>query len=105
MIHHIVLLKLKPEVTHREIENLMVQARIKLLKIPEIFDLRCGKNTPTNDNPYDFFISMEYENAYKRRLAEQNPLLSQFTTQCLDPLYHKRSDLLFETEPGKEPVY
>ena len=43
MIHHIVLYKLKPEVTPARVEAMMMNARMQLLKIPEVLSIKCGK--------------------------------------------------------------
>jgi len=43
MIHHIVLYKLKPEVTPARVEEMMMNTRMQLLKIPEVQNIKCGK--------------------------------------------------------------
>ena len=43
MVHHIVLYKLKPEVTPARVEEMMMNARMQLLKIPEVLSIKCGK--------------------------------------------------------------
>jgi hypothetical protein len=43
MIHHVVLYKLKPEVTPARTEEMMMNARMQLLKIPEVLSIKCGK--------------------------------------------------------------
>jgi len=43
MIHHVVLYKLKPEVTPARVEAMMMNTRMQLLKIPEVLNIKCGK--------------------------------------------------------------
>src|SRR5437868_7366831 len=43
MVHHIVLYKLKPEVTPARVEEMMMNTRMQLLKIPEVLSIKCGK--------------------------------------------------------------
>ena len=43
MVHHIVLYKLKPEVTPARVEEMMMNTRMQLLKIPEVLNIKCGK--------------------------------------------------------------
>ena len=43
MVHHIVLFKLKPEVTPARVEEMMMNTRMQLLKIPEVLSIKCGK--------------------------------------------------------------
>jgi len=43
MVHHVVLYKLKPEVTPARVEEMMMNSRMQLLKIPEVLSIKCGK--------------------------------------------------------------
>jgi hypothetical protein len=52
MIHHLVLLTTKPEVIPTKLEEIMVETRIRLLKIPEVNNLRVGKRVDTTNNPH-----------------------------------------------------
>ena len=56
MIHHIVLLKLKPEVPLARVEEMMMNARMQLLKIPEVLSIKCGKRIDPN-LAWPFFIA------------------------------------------------
>src|SRR5213079_3704477 len=42
MVHHVVLYKLKPEVTPARVEAMMMNTRMQLLKIPEVLNIKCG---------------------------------------------------------------
>ena len=43
MVHHIGLYKLKPGVTPEETEEMMMNARMQLLKIDEVFDSKISR--------------------------------------------------------------
>jgi len=43
MVHHIGLYKLKPDVTAEETEEMMMRARMQLLKIDEVLSIKCGR--------------------------------------------------------------
>ena len=43
MVHHIVLYRLKPEVTPARVEEMMMNTRMQLLKIQEVLSIKCGK--------------------------------------------------------------
>src|SRR4029077_2740528 len=55
MIHHVVLYKLKSEVTPARVEEMMMNARMQLLKIPEVLSIKCGKRVDPA-LPWPFFI-------------------------------------------------
>ena len=66
MVHHIVLYRLKPEVTPARVEEMMMNARMQLLKIPEVLSIKCGKRIdPEMDWP--FFIAIDFESMDKYR--------------------------------------
>lgn len=83
----------------------MIEARIRLLKIPEIRNLSCGKKINSQDNPHDFFIAMDFENLNKMRVAADNPIFNQFVTQVMEPHVLKQISYEFEMEPGKDIRY
>jgi hypothetical protein len=57
MIHHIVLYKLKPEITPERVEVLLMQTRMQLLKIPVAMNVRCGRRIDqTNEWPFFFAV-------------------------------------------------
>src|SRR5258708_33997006 len=55
MFHHIVLYKLKPNISAAQLEVIMMQTRIQLLKISVAANVRCGRRTDKSD-PWGFFI-------------------------------------------------
>lgn len=82
----------------------MVESRIRLLKIPEVMNLRCGKKLD-EENPFNFFVSLDAENAGKLKVVEQSAIYLQFRHQVFDPKVEEIKKLNFEMEPGKDVRY
>jgi len=105
MVHQVILAKLKPDLPADTVEKVMVEARIRLLKIPEIRNLACGKKIDLKGNPHDFFIAMDFENLSKMGVAADNPIYHQFIAQVIEPHVQKQISYEFEMEPGKDVKY
>ncbi len=105
MVHHIRFLKLKANIGPDQVENLMVETRIRLLKIPEIMNLHVGKRIDPKGNPHEVFFSMDLENMAKLRIAEDDAVYIKFQRQILDRHVEQETALNFEMEPGKDVTY
>ena len=105
MVHHIVLLTTKPEVIPSKIEDIMVETRIRLLKIPEVNNLRVGKRIDTANNPHTCFFSFDVENMDKLTFILENAVYVQFEKQILGPFVTTAKVFDYEMEPGKDVRY
>ena len=104
MVHHIVLFKLKPEVTNEKIETMMMNTRMMLLKIPEALSVKCGKKiNPASEWP--FFIAIDCESMDKLALYLDDPIHLKFVEEIIKPNTTERLALDYEMEPGKEVKY
>jgi hypothetical protein len=92
MIHHLKLIQLKGGLPANRVEEIMVESRIRLLKIQDVLSLACGKKIPLNG--HDSFL--------KRTSAFDHPLYHQFESQVLKPNAAKIEVLEFEMDPGKD---
>lgn len=103
MIHHLKLIQLKPGLPENQVEQIMVECRIRLLKIQDVLSLACGKKLPLagHENSHDLFIALEFENSLKRTAALDHPLYQQFESQVLQAHAKKVEVLEFEMDPGK----
>ena len=72
MVHHIVLYKLKPEVTPARVEAMMMNTRMQLLKIPEVLNIKCGKRIDP-ELPWPFFIAIDFESMDKYAHLSRRP--------------------------------
>jgi len=101
MVHHIVLYKLKPEVTPARIEEMMMNTRMQLLKIPEVLSIKCGKRiTPEMDWP--FFVAMDFESMDKYEIYAEDPIYVKYVEEVIKPNVSATLRLDFEMDPGKD---
>lgn len=83
----------------------MVETRIRLLKIPEINNLRVGKRIDTVNNPYKMFFNFDVENMDKLNYALESAVFVQYQRQVLEPNVSKTYIYNYEMEPGKDVKY
>jgi hypothetical protein len=101
MVHHIVLYKLKPEVTPARVEEMMMNTRMQLLKIPEVLSIKCGKRIdPQIDWP--FFIAIDFESMDKYSIFCEDPIYVKFVEEVIKPNTEDSLVLDFEMDPGKD---
>ncbi len=105
MIHHLVLATTKPEVIPTKLEEIMVETRIRLLKIPEVNNLRVGKRVDTTNNPNTYFFSFDVENMDKLAYILETAVYFQFERQILGPFVASSKIFDYEMEPGKDVRY
>lgn len=105
MVHYLMLLKLKEGLPTDSVDQIMVEARIRLLKIPGVMNLSCGKRIDAQSTPHDLFIAWECENLSKLRSIIEHPVFLGFDQQVLEPSVGGQLDFHFETEPNKDVRY
>lgn len=105
MVHHICLIETKPDVSSDKLENLMVETRIRLLKLPEVSNLRVGKRIDTENNKYHLFFSLDTENMDKLAAIHDSAVYTQFEKQVLAPHISRIQSFNYEMEPGKDVRY
>jgi hypothetical protein len=101
MVHHIVLYKLKPEVTPARVEAMMMNTRMQLLKIPEVLSIKCGKRIDP-ELPWPFFIAIDFESMDKYAIFREDPIFVKFIEEVIKPNTEDSLDLDFEMDPGKD---
>ncbi|MEO0447618.1 MAG: Dabb family protein [Verrucomicrobiota bacterium] len=100
MVHHLTLFKLRPEVTEEELEVMIRTCRSQLLRIPEVLQLRSGRNVDLG-SPWPFFVAMDFESLDKLAMFLKDPLYQRFREEVLRPNTKERLDLRFESDPAK----
>ena len=101
MVHHVVLYRLKPEVTPARVEEMMMNTRMQLLKIPEVLSIKCGKRIdPETDWP--FFIAIDFESMDKFAMFREDPVYVKFAEEVIKPNTDDSLVLDFEMDPGKD---
>jgi hypothetical protein len=101
MVHHIVLFKLKPEVTPARIEEMMMNTRMQLLKIPEVLSIKCGKRIKP-DLPWPFFIAIDFESMDRFETFREDPIYVKYMEEVIKPNTAESLSLDFEMDPGKD---
>ena len=101
MVHHIVLFKLKPEVTPARVEEMMMNARMQLLKIPEVLSIKCGKRIKS-ELPWPFFIAIDFESMDRYDIFREDPIYVKFIEEVIKPNTADSLVLDFEMDPGKD---
>ncbi len=104
MVHHILLFKLKPEVTPQKLEQMLLSTRMTLLKIPEVLSIKCGKGIdPASEWP--FFIALDFESTDKMADYMEDPLHMKYVAEIINPHTTERLALDYETDPGKDVAF
>lgn len=104
MVHHIVLFKLKSDVTLEKVEEMMRATRINLLKIPEVLSVKCGKNVDPNSE-WGFFIAIDFESMERLATYQGDPIHIKYVEEVIKPNTIARLALDYEMEPGKDVRY
>src|SRR5438045_8827006 len=77
MVHHVVLYKLNPEVTPARVEEMMMNTRMQLLKIPEVLSIKCGKRIDP-EMEWPFFIAIDFESMDKYAMFREDSIYVKF---------------------------
>jgi hypothetical protein len=104
MIHHLVLLELAEGTGDNTIEWIMRETRARLLKIPEVLAIRCGRALEP-DSKWNFFFSLEVESTDKLLAYNDDPIHGKFLSEVIEPHIRSSQSLDFEMEPGKDLRY
>ena len=100
MVHHIDLYKLKTSVTPEDTEEMMMNARMQLLKIPEVLSIKCGRRVDSSV-PWPFFIAIDFESMDKQEIFREDPIYLKFVAEVIKPNTAECLALDYEMDPGK----
>ncbi|MDK3157907.1 Dabb family protein [Kamptonema cortianum] len=84
MIQHIVYFKLKPSVTPEKLDEMIIETRIRLLKIQGVTNLKVGKNVDEK-SPWQFFLSLDLESMERLELYRDDPIHIKYVEQIIKP--------------------
>ena len=101
MIHHIALFQVLPHVDDARLDQMMIAARVSLVKIPEVSAVRCGKNVD-GKSPWGFFVSIEANNLERLKLAQRDSIYIKFLADVISPNVSEQFVADYEMEPGKD---
>lgn len=104
MIHRVVFVQLKPEVDSAGLEELVRVSRGLLLKIPEVLNVRSGRNMdPTS--PWQFFFAIETDSMEKLRVTLEDPFHLKLMERVIKPLAEEHFALDYELDPSRNLKY
>ena len=101
MVHHIDLFKLKPGITPARVEEMMMNTRMMLLKIPEVLSIKCGKRIDS-ELEWPFFIAIDFESMDRYAIFKEDPIHVKFVEEVIKPNTADSLALFFEMDPGKD---
>lgn len=100
MIHHVALFQTLPHVDEAKLAQMMIAARVSLVKIPEVAGVRCGKNVD-KDSPWGFFVAIEVDNMDRLRVVKEDAIYIKFLADVISPNVSEQFVANYEMEPGK----
>ena len=89
------------EVTPARVEEMMMNARMQLLKIQEVLSIKCGKRIDP-ELPWPFFIAIDFESMDKYAIFREDPIHMKFMEEVIKPNTTDSLSLDFEMDPGKD---
>jgi Stress responsive A/B Barrel Domain len=101
MIHHIVLYKLKPGSTAEQLEKLLMQTRMQLLKIPVAVNVRCGRRIDQK-NEWPFFLAVDFDSKERMAMFNEDPIYIKFVEETIKPNTQEALVLDYETDPKRK---
>lgn len=104
MIEHVVLFQLAPGVDDERQDWMMRETRLRLLKIPAVLAVRCGKNIADSDR-WGFFLAVTLESPSRLPAYADHPIHQKFVEEVIRPNTVDRLAADFETLPGEDPLF
>lgn len=104
MIEHVVLFQLGADVDGAKMEWMMRETRVRLLRIPCVLAVRCGKNVDLA-SPWAFFLAVTLDSAEKLPVYAAHPIHVRYVEDVIRPHTTARLALDFQTDPGEDPLY
>jgi hypothetical protein len=104
MIHHVVFVQLKPEVDAAALEELVRASRGLLLKIPEVLNVRSGRNLDPG-SPWHFFFAIETDSLEKLRVTLEDPFHLKLMERVIKPVAEDHFALDYELDPSRDLKY
>ncbi len=100
MIHHVVFFKLKPSVTPAKLDEMIIETRIRLLKIQGVSNLKVGKNVDEK-SPWQFFLSMDLESMERLALYRDDAVHMKYVEEIIKPNTDDRMALDYDISARK----
>ena len=100
MIHHVALFQVLPHVDEAKLDQMMITARMSLVKISEVAGVRSGKNVDAHSS-WSFFFAIDVDNLERLKLVQQDSIYIKFLADVISPNVTEQFVADFEMEPGR----
>jgi hypothetical protein len=100
MIHHVALFQVLPHVDEAALDQMMLAARMSLVKIPEVAGVRSGKNVDEKSS-WHFFFAIDVANLERLKQVHQDSIYIKFLAEVISPNVTEQFIADFELEPGR----
>ncbi|MDX2226159.1 MAG: Dabb family protein [Verrucomicrobiae bacterium] len=84
MIYHLTLFKLHSSVTPQKLDEIILESRIRLLKVQGVNNLKVGKNIDPKSE-FHFFVAMDIESPERLELFLNDALYLKYVEEILKP--------------------
>ena len=101
MIHHIVLYKLKVDVTPQRLEEILLHTRMQLLKIPVAMNVRCGRRLD-DGSEWPFFFAADFDSKERLAMFKEDPIYIKFIEETVKPNTEAALVLDYEMDPKRK---
>ena len=100
MIHHVTLFQTLPHVDEEKLGQMMISARVALLKIQDISAVRTGKNVDLK-TPWKFFVAIEVDNLDRLQQVKEDAIYIKYLADVISPNVTEQFVASYELEPGR----
>jgi hypothetical protein len=100
MIHHVTLYQTLPHVDEAKLGEMMISARVSLIKIPEVAAVRSGKNVDSK-SAWKFFVSIEVDSLERLKQVKTDSIYIKFLADVISPNVTEQFVASYELEPGR----
>lgn len=104
MVHYIALYRLERNKSEEDIEEMIRISRSCFHRVNEAHNFRSGRSIE-GSNEFGFFISADFESQDKLGMFREDPNFHRFESEVVEAHTIEKRELLYETEPGKNPKY
>jgi hypothetical protein len=101
MIHHVTLFQTLPKVDEEKLGQMMISARVSLIKIPEVAVVRTGKNVDPK-SPWQFFVAIEVDSLERLKQVKSDSIYIKYLADVISPNVTEQFVASYELEPGRE---
>ena len=100
MIHYVTLFQTLPHVNEEKLGEMMITARVSLIKIPEVAAIRTGKNVDPK-SPWQFLVSIEVDSLERLKQVKSDSIYIKYLADVISPNVTEQFVASYELEPGR----